>query len=60
MQQALLPAPLNAELLGAARAAFARAFAVTAFIGAGISVGVAALAVVLLRGVRAAAHPAQV
>ncbi len=56
---ALLPAPLDAELLGAARAAFARAFAVTAFIGAAISLGVAVLAVLLLRGVRAAPHPAQ-
>ena len=55
----LLPAPLAAELLGAARAAYARAFAVTAFIGAAISVAVAILALVLLRGVRAEPHAAQ-
>jgi DHA2 family multidrug resistance protein-like MFS transporter len=56
---ALLPDAAGAELLGAARTAFARAFTVTALIGAGISIGVAALAVVLLRRVRAAPHPAQ-
>jgi DHA2 family multidrug resistance protein-like MFS transporter len=56
---ALLPAPLDAELLAAARAAFARAFAFTAFIGAGISIAVALLAILLLRGVRPAALPAQ-
>ncbi|MEO8718825.1 MAG: MFS transporter, partial [Burkholderiales bacterium] len=55
----LLPAPLGAELLGAARSAYARAFAVTAFIGAGISIAVAMLALLLLRGVRPATIPAQ-
>jgi DHA2 family multidrug resistance protein-like MFS transporter len=56
---ALLPDAAGAELLGAARAAFSRAFTVTALIGAGISIGVAALAVVLLRRVQPVAHPAQ-
>jgi DHA2 family multidrug resistance protein-like MFS transporter len=56
---ALLPEATGAELLGAARTAFARAFTVTALIGAGISIGVAALAVVLLRHVQPVAHPAQ-
>jgi DHA2 family multidrug resistance protein-like MFS transporter len=50
---AFLPDAAGAELLGAARAAFSRAFTVTAWMGAGISTGVAALAVVLLRRV----HP---
>ncbi len=56
---ALLAPPDAAALLGAARTAFARAFTVTAYIGAGISAVVALLAVVLLRGVRAVPHPAQ-
>jgi DHA2 family multidrug resistance protein-like MFS transporter len=56
---ALLPDAAGAELLGAARTAFARAFTVTALIGAGISIGVAALAVVLLRRVQPVAHSAQ-
>jgi DHA2 family multidrug resistance protein-like MFS transporter len=56
---ALLPEPIGAELLAAARAAFARAFAVTAWLGAAISIGVAILAVALLRRVRPVAHPAQ-
>jgi DHA2 family multidrug resistance protein-like MFS transporter len=56
---ALLPEPIGAELLATARAAFARAFAVTALLGAGISIGVAILAVALLRRVRPVAHPAQ-
>jgi DHA2 family multidrug resistance protein-like MFS transporter len=56
---ALLPEPIGAELLATARAAFARAFAVTALLGAVISIGVAILAVALLRRVRPVAHPAQ-
>ncbi|MGH8707631.1 MAG: hypothetical protein ACREVD_06180, partial [Burkholderiales bacterium] len=55
-----LGAPLGPELLGAARGAFAQAFEVTALLGAAISVGVAILAVVLLRHVRAQGSPAQV
>jgi DHA2 family multidrug resistance protein-like MFS transporter len=54
-----LPEAPGAELLGAARAAFARAFQATALIGAAISVSVALLAAWLLRGVRPVAHPAQ-
>ena len=54
-----LPDALAAELLGTARAAYAGAFAVVAYIGAAISVGVAVLALVLLRRVRPAAHPAR-
>jgi DHA2 family multidrug resistance protein-like MFS transporter len=49
-----LPVPQGAELLAAARAAFAQAFEFTAMIGAAISLGVALLAVALLRQVRAA------
>jgi DHA2 family multidrug resistance protein-like MFS transporter len=56
---ALLPDALGAELLHTARSAFARAFTVTAYIGAAISVSVAVLAAVLLRRVRPAAHPAE-
>ena len=56
---AQLPEGLGAELLGSARAAFARAFAVTSLIGAALSIAVAFLAVLLLRRVRPAAHPAQ-
>lgn len=56
---AQLPEGLGAELLGSARAAFARAFAVTSLIGAALSIAVALLAVLLLRRVRPAAHPAQ-
>jgi DHA2 family multidrug resistance protein-like MFS transporter len=54
-----LPEAPGAELLGEARAAFARAFQATALIGAAISVSVALLAAWLLRGVRPVAHPAQ-
>jgi len=54
-----LPDALAAELLGTARAAYAGAFAVVAYLGAAISVGVAVLALVLLRRVRPAAHPAR-
>jgi DHA2 family multidrug resistance protein-like MFS transporter len=56
---AQLPEVIGAELLGSARAAFARAFAVTSLIGAALSIAVALLAVLLLRGVRPATHPAQ-
>jgi DHA2 family multidrug resistance protein-like MFS transporter len=55
-----LPAALGAGLMDAARSAFAQAFEVTAVIGAAISVGVAILAVVVLRDVRAAGSPARV
>jgi DHA2 family multidrug resistance protein-like MFS transporter len=55
-----LPAALGAGLMDTARSAFAQAFEVTAFIGAAISVGVAILAVVLLRHVRAEGSPARV
>jgi hypothetical protein len=44
--------------LSAARSAYARAFAFTARIGAGISIIVAMLAVLLLRNVRSASLPA--
>ena len=47
-----LPAPLAAELLGSAREAFAHAFGATAALSAVLAVGVAVLAVALLRGVR--------
>jgi len=56
---ALLPDAIGADLLGTARAAYAHAFAVVAYIGAAISIGVAILALVLLRRVRPAVHPAQ-
>ena len=55
-----LPAALGAGLMDAARSAFAQAFEVTAVIGAAISVGVAILAVALLRRVRAEGTPVQV
>jgi DHA2 family multidrug resistance protein-like MFS transporter len=57
---AQLPAAQGAGLMDAARSAFAQAFEVTALIGAAISVGVAILAVVLLRHVRAQGSPARV
>jgi DHA2 family multidrug resistance protein-like MFS transporter len=56
---ATMPGADGAVLLAAARRAFAHAFAATALIGAALSVGVAVLAVVLLRRVRPVAHPAQ-
>jgi hypothetical protein len=56
---ATLPGADGTALLVAARSAFANAFAATALIGAALSVGVALLAVVLLRRVRPVAHPAQ-
>jgi DHA2 family multidrug resistance protein-like MFS transporter len=49
-----LPGALGAELLGAARAAFAQAFGTTAAISALIAIGVAVLAAALLR--RTPAH----
>jgi DHA2 family multidrug resistance protein-like MFS transporter len=49
-----LPGALGAELLAAAREAFAQAFGTTAAISAVIAIGVALLAVVLLRRVPAA------
>jgi DHA2 family multidrug resistance protein-like MFS transporter len=52
--------PLGPELLGVARSAFARAFEVTALLGGAISLGVAILAAVLLRHVRAEGSPARV
>jgi DHA2 family multidrug resistance protein-like MFS transporter len=55
-----LPAALGAGLMDAARSAFAQAFEVTALIGAAISIGVAILAVALLRHVRAQGSPARV
>jgi DHA2 family multidrug resistance protein-like MFS transporter len=55
-----LPAALGAALMDSARSAFAQAFEVTALIGGAISVGVAILAVVFLRRVRAAGTPVQV
>jgi DHA2 family multidrug resistance protein-like MFS transporter len=55
-----LPAALGAGLMDAARSAFAQAFEVTALIGAAISIGVAILAVALLRHVRAEGSPARV
>ena len=55
-----LPAALGAGLMDAARSAFAQAFEVTALIGAAISIGVAILAVGLLRRVRAVGSPARV
>jgi len=55
-----LPAALGAGLMDSARSAFAQAFEVTALIGAAISVGVAILAVALLRRVRAEGTPVQV
>jgi DHA2 family multidrug resistance protein-like MFS transporter len=48
-----LPGALGAELLGAAREAFAQAFGTTAAISAVIAIGVALLAAVLLRRVPA-------
>ncbi len=50
-----LPGALGAELLGAAREAFAQAFGTTAAISAVIAIGVALLAAVLLRRVPAPA-----
>jgi DHA2 family multidrug resistance protein-like MFS transporter len=47
-----LPEALGAELLGAAREAFAHAFGATAAISAALAIVVAILAVVLLRGVK--------
>ncbi len=48
-----LPDALGAELLGSAREAFAQAFGTTAATSAVIAIGVAILAMTLLRGVRA-------
>lgn len=56
---ATLPGADGAALLAAARGAFADAFAATSLIGAGLSIGVAVLAVLLLRRVVPVAHPAQ-
>jgi DHA2 family multidrug resistance protein-like MFS transporter len=47
-----LPEALGAELLGAAREAFAQAFGATAAISAALAIVVAILAVALLRGVK--------
>jgi DHA2 family multidrug resistance protein-like MFS transporter len=55
-----LPAALGAALMDSARSAFAQAFEVTALIGGAISVGVAILAVVFLRRVRAEGTPVQI
>jgi DHA2 family multidrug resistance protein-like MFS transporter len=55
-----LPAALGAALMDSARSAFAQAFEVTALIGGAISVGVAMLAVVFLRRVRAEGTPVQI
>jgi hypothetical protein len=46
--------------MDSARSAFAQAFEVTALIGGAISVGVAILAVVFLRRVRAEGTPVQI
>lgn len=53
----LLPGTLGAELLGAARRAFAQGMEVTAMIGAVLAIALAVLAAVLLRRVRAGSHP---
>jgi DHA2 family multidrug resistance protein-like MFS transporter len=47
-----LPEPLGAALLGAAREAFMQAFGATVVISAVMSIGVAVLAVLLLRQVK--------
>ena len=55
-----LPAALGAALMDSARSAFAQAFEVSAVIGAAISIGVAILAIVLLRDVRAESSSARI
>jgi DHA2 family multidrug resistance protein-like MFS transporter len=55
-----LPAALGAALMDSARSAFAQAFEITALIGGAISLGVAILAVVFLRRVRAEGTPVQI
>ena len=52
-----LPAPLAAELLGSARDAFGHAFGASAALSAILAVGVAILAVALLRGIPRQAMP---
>jgi MFS transporter, DHA2 family, multidrug resistance protein len=53
----LLPGPLGAGLLGAAREAFTQGLQLTAVTSAAIVVGMAILAVILLRNVSAGAEP---